>query len=590
MRPLALAIALLIPAIGAAEQRCARVSAERWPGDEYRLEIVLHPVHYGPRITHPPDLARATAEVFSAVVDRFDELRACYRWARFRERRLDQVDLPVTIAVDSFGQATAVRATAPYPEAAALVTCLSDVLTGQRMGEYQPRTAEVTIPLRFEPSIQGRPPVAPRRPRARRPELQSTLCTENGGPLPHDVTTHQRDVLVVTDWDPEQQRREAEAQHRGALAEWRRSRVGPAPERTPDVIYARDQVRGRARQEELEGALLGNLGAYRACLEEAVGRQAVLPAGLLRLQGSLDRTGQLRWTAARDGDEAMGLCLVRALEQVRIWPGLRARRARVELTFQINPRPPARPTLGASDAVPAVEAAARALLALEDGAEALRAFDELLRRAPGDPRACLWHVGRVEATAVAAAWSDQPAVDEAISRLQRFVAGQPPPITLPCLVVAAPIVRRLVERQRMLGHHLYAPSLLARAEGRFRQLLDFHPPLPNHFWLRASLAAMLQRSDRWGDAAVELTGLLEEWPSYWKDVEAYRQTGRDALVTLVKALDADEGSPRLPDIEHHPGQARETLCALGARVLRHPSAKADDLAWRASQLRATCRL
>src|SRR5207249_6469640 len=159
--------------------------------------------------------------------------------------------------------------------AAELTACVAQGLSRQFLGEYTPRLTDVRIHLRFEPSGQRRPRVAPRRPPRPRSVLPgpATPCERPPRSFPRDSLDHDAAVLVISDWDSAEHEREANARLHRERAAWRRGgKQGAEPQRQPEVIPASEFVRVRPREEDLLAAVVSNLGAYQACYAAAVRR------------------------------------------------------------------------------------------------------------------------------------------------------------------------------------------------------------------------------------------------------------------------------------------------------------------------------
>jgi tetratricopeptide (TPR) repeat protein len=400
----------------------------------------------------------------------------------------------------------------------------------------------------------------------------------------------------VSDWDREEERREARQRLRRERAAWRRGgRQGPAPAPQPDVIWSMDFLRARPHEEDLVAAVVGNLRAYQACYAEAIAQLppgAPVPAGRAVIEAEADRSFQVgrAQVVTSLGNARLDACLARALTEIQGYPGQLARPLVLRLGFRLDPRVALRTSPAARENVSAIEARARTLVDFGDGEGALRAYAALLRALPADPRACLWHVEQVRAAALFAGWPDHPAVDAAVELLASFVHGKPLTAGLTaCLSAAAPLLLDLAGPVTVAGSHLYSPAILARAEGRYRQLLSFQPALPNAILLRSGLALVLERQQRWAEAAEVRATVAEDRPANVATDGPARANLRGALAALIYALDLPDGhprdQPRVVSIEVRP---REELCRLVARVLRQPAVAAEELRGRVEQLQAAC--
>lgn len=230
-------------------------------------------------------------------------------------------------------------------------------------------------------------------------------------------------VILIGDYDHQLEARDADQR---ALLEWRRRgrrgrrprlRIFPygAPIRTVDHT-----------PRQIRSAVLGNMGRIRECYLEALSDRPELRARI-RIQAVVNPAGQFQSVTvaqASTSDEALEGCLRGAVQELWVAPRRAAEPVLVTLPFNLQPAAVAAPSVPERGSIEGLAERASALLAVGNGAGALRVFRTLLAAAPEDGRRCTWQVDALRSAVIATPWRDdrtQAAFDALVEYLKRAV-------------------------------------------------------------------------------------------------------------------------------------------------------------------------
>ncbi|MCC6994748.1 MAG: AgmX/PglI C-terminal domain-containing protein [Deltaproteobacteria bacterium] len=454
------------------------------------------PLPYGPRIADLPraGLPRSRRVVSEALRERSQVLKECYRWARFEREDLAGT-LTVRFAIDEFGRTSNVQVTGDGEGQAELGACVTDVVTQLRLARAVPRVTDVTLPIRFRLSGQARPAKRPARPKGN-PAMGSGpghRCLLAPAEVPRDALVATAAVQVVDDFsqrqadDEEQERQLEECRKAGGPCRRAIHRIG--------VIGQAVRVSGLDKRT-IRGVVRANQGAYRACYIDARARRPEV-SGTVNLLLQIPSDGITTLAAVESstsGDAKLDECLRVAFAE--LWfPASHEDLVVVRYPFVLAPAPALPPELPARATVAEIEAGARAALAAEDGARALRRWSALIAQAPDHENLCRWRLGALQALLLDAPWIDARVMAAATD----LVAGLEARPDRACAEAAAITLETLAQEAENSGRVLLVEELLEVAVERYRLILRV-PGLPNQ-------AQLAERLDK-------LTGYLERREGY----------------------------------------------------------------------------
>jgi hypothetical protein len=477
--------------------------------------LEIHPVVVGPRHRGAVAYPRVAEEITTELdeLQRLDggPLRACYRWARWTQPGLTG-DVALDLSIDEWGRVDhATAATATHSDLAA---CLSQVLTGMRLGSYTPRCTLLTVTFRLRPSGQARPrrrpphPAAPARAHAGEP-----VCVEQPAVLPIDRLEEPAAIVVVDDFDKQQDRDEQREKYRAEKKAWiAAGRRGPEPKMEPDVIPCYARVRGKPNRPDVAASVSFQRGDFEACYAEAASR-GHNAGGDVALVAFVNRAGQFEAPRSRSsttGDKTLDRCLARALAHAHVTTGLGG-------IFEVHVPLHLSPAEGAATSPPAdIEEAAGDALDRGDGETAWARYRDLLAATPA-PRRCAVTVGLLQAALTTAPWQEDQRVSAAVDELRQAIHAAPRSEVAPCQKLALPLLTAWVARPFDLGGATRRPAIEVRAAARMQRLLSFEPPLPVSGVVRFLRAEALLRASRWlasADAFLA-TARAKDLPAEW---------------------------------------------------------------------------
>lgn len=470
---------------------------------------VLEPDPFGPRVSERPrdSLPRGFLQSKAILEQRREELRQCYRWARYRDRSLHGA-VRVQVMIDPFGAWSTPRVVPEMTGGAELAACVESVLCGQREKQVTPRNTEGQFRIRFVPSGQRRAPIAPVRPLASPPRAASgPACLLLPTPLPTDHLAPREPLLEIDDYDAEQARADDEFDLAQKLAAWQQGgKRGPEPMWPivmPDSVGVMDFAAPPIRQ-----SLRYNQGAYGACYVQALARHPGL-AGRIVLGATVDPAGTLtvRVQESTVHDAEVEECMRKAMAEVWFDQWVQDF-GKIEFTypFVLKPAPVDQPVAGPlRDSLAGIEARAQAQLDQNDGNAALRSYSALVRQVPNHPRLCQWQVGALAATLRLAPWQEDERVLAAAKDLVSVLAHPTDPsaqsLRSACLDQAAPPLANLATKVHSLGSRYRLGSLLNLAIQRYQLVLGVGPDLPDADRLRFYMAEALSLQERYCEAA-----------------------------------------------------------------------------------------
>ncbi|MBW2735796.1 MAG: AgmX/PglI C-terminal domain-containing protein, partial [Deltaproteobacteria bacterium] len=409
----------------------------------------LQPLSYGPRIAERLlTYAHSKRAITRALQGRSALLKQCYRWARYVGSRNLAGMVRIAGEVGVWGQVRVFGVSMPdggHGEAL-LRQCSARVLKGMHLWEAREVITRFDATIRFSPSIQGPPDRVPSRPKApATEEARWRRCLR----LPPEVSRQhvmlKTPTLRINDFDADQHRRE---QERACQSSKCRMRV--------PSLRSRSTCRAAPRlpKETLLRSLRYNMGAYRACYRQALGRQPGL-GGTIVLWGRINGSGvtekaEVRRSSA--GDNVLHSCLVRAVSEVSYPPSGADHIVEFFYPLQLNPSSSPELTVPARMTVAKLQALAHAQLTMGDGPSALRSYSALIRAQPEAPQACWWHLGALKAVHLQAPWGG-PRFEAAVHGLRVHLRRHPQRSFSQCADQGtAQIAKLAMERHREARH------------------------------------------------------------------------------------------------------------------------------------------
>lgn len=429
------------------------------PEPSYDKGVVLHidlatmplfPVAFGPRVSDLPvtSLPRSVATQARHVEAARDELRRCYRWARFAAPDLAG-KLVAHYDISPFGDVEGVRIedAARWGE---LGDCVREVLGARPYDSFTPRQTRATAEIVFARSGLGQPDERPARPSRTAPPARSG-CVRAIAPLPVDELAWGDPKVKIDDFDAAQAALESE---RAAC----RAQPGPCRITRPTdgagmvaIGVSRPTRTGASLREAVEE----NRGAFARCWLEAKSRGAVTAEEITLRTAILPDGGTRRTEMAKpSGDAAFDACLTAALAEIPFDGGPGLGLTVLHVSFRLFPVAPSVTPAPARDTPENVALLAQVALVAGDGDTGLRRFAALARNG----RSCEVQLGMLRALLLARPWADAPALMAASDLIGLAPTGACRDESITPLIE---LVRRPFERARATqSPELYEDTLL----------------------------------------------------------------------------------------------------------------------------------
>jgi hypothetical protein len=494
------------PAPAAAPQRIKKQKKRHYDfsGD------TIEPVDYGPRVAEraSPSFERTAASIRRGLRDLTRYISGCYRWVRFRKRRVANVAPTVhfELTVHPMGNVSGVKAWVFDKRKAAqdLGACVGKGLLAMKVPGTTARLTRVKSSIRFVRSGLDRPdkPVAspPALP-VRRP-AHAAACIKAPARLPVDELRIDN-LARFDDWDPFHAAMQDRLRRARAAARARKRRGkgqgGRVSVRPPVLIGCSGDRGDNINKRGIRAEVRNNLGALRGCYRAARARNPSL-SGTVVTTFEILPEGMPAKVRARGVDAQLERCVSAALTELRFSASDEGGTVVVRYPFHF------RADKMDTTALPSEGLArARALLERGDGHRAAEAFAAVIRTSGGTVDECYGRLGVLEAMLVSAPWRDDPRVWAASLDVARYITRTSAKLALgECLTRAAALTRDVASERatwRITRTHTgNYPLASVGTVKHISELLSAWPAHPHHVRLRLIRAAELARLDRYRKA------------------------------------------------------------------------------------------